>query len=119
MRLLQLCVPVAHPPGAALPRSQANEPREKGARMSTAVATTIVEVRTSPHLHAARSVDQIMRNVIYALLPVTFYAVWLFGISALFLIFTTTLTCVVAEHLACRASGKPTSVNDFSVMITG
>ena len=40
---------------------------------------TVIEVRTSPHLHVPRSVDTIMRNVVYALLPICAYAVWLFG----------------------------------------
>jgi electron transport complex protein RnfD len=80
---------------------------------------TVIEVRTSPHLHTGHSVDQIMRNVIYALLPICAYAVWLFGISALALIATTTGTCVLAEHIFCRLSNKPTTVGDFSVVITG
>jgi electron transport complex protein RnfD len=81
--------------------------------------TTVIEVSTSPHLHSGQSVDVIMRNVIYALLPVCAYSVWLFGISALLLIMTTTAACVATEHIICRISQKPTSVGDFSVAITG
>ena len=51
--------------------------------------TTVIEVRTSPHMHAPRSVDMIMRNVVYALLPLCAYSVWLFGISALALLVVT------------------------------
>lgn len=80
---------------------------------------TIIDVRTSPHLHADVSVDSIMRNVVYALLPICAYSVWLFGISALALIVTTTGACVLTEHVFCRLSGKPSSVGDFSVVITG
>ena len=57
--------------------------------------TTVIEIRTSPHLHAKRSVDMIMRNVVYALLPVCAYAVWLFGISALALLMVSTGACVL------------------------
>ncbi len=85
----------------------------------SALSTTVIEVRTSPHLHTGHSVDQIMRNVVYALLPLCAYAVWLFGISALALIVTSTATCVLTEHVLCRLSGKPSSVGDFSVVITG
>ena len=81
--------------------------------------TTVIEVRTSPHLHSGHSVDSIMRNVVYALLPIFAYSVWLFGLSALLLIATTTAACVLTEHILCRISGKPSSVGDFSVMITG
>jgi electron transport complex protein RnfD len=81
--------------------------------------TTIIEVRTSPHLHAGHSVDSIMRNVVYALLPICAWSVWMFGISALALIATSTAVCVLTEHVLCRLSGKPSSVGDFSVVITG
>ena len=42
-----------------------------------------VELRTSPHLKQAISTPQIMRNVVYALLPVSAFAVFAFGLSAL------------------------------------
>jgi electron transport complex protein RnfD len=83
------------------------------------MSTTVIEVRTSPHLHAGPSVDLIMRNVVYALLPICAYAVWLFGISALALIATSTAACILIEHVFCRLSGKPSSIGDFSVVITG
>jgi electron transport complex protein RnfD len=81
--------------------------------------TPAVELRTSPHIRSAVSVDQIMRNVVYALLPVCAFAIYQFGLSALALILVTVLTCVGTEHLFCRLSGKPTTVGDFSAVITG
>ncbi len=77
------------------------------------------QLRTSPHLKVAAPVDVIMRNVVYALLPVCAYAVYQFGVSALALLFTCTATCVLTEHLCCRLSGKPSCVADWSVVITG
>ncbi|MCB1904861.1 MAG: RnfABCDGE type electron transport complex subunit D, partial [Gammaproteobacteria bacterium] len=79
----------------------------------------IVELRTAPHLRQAPSVDQIMRNVVYALLPVCAFAVFQFGLSALALILVVTLACVGTEQLFCRLSDKPTTVGDFSAVITG
>ncbi|WP_455234148.1 RnfABCDGE type electron transport complex subunit D [Thiogranum longum] len=78
-----------------------------------------IELRTSPHLKQPISVQQIMRNVVYALLPVCAFAVFAFGISALALLMVTTLTCVASEALFCRLSGKPSTVDDWSVVITG
>ena len=52
--------------------------------------STVIQIRTAPHVHSGRSVEQIMRNVVYALLPLCCYSVWLFGASALALILTTT-----------------------------
>ncbi|MCP3866977.1 MAG: RnfABCDGE type electron transport complex subunit D [Gammaproteobacteria bacterium] len=79
----------------------------------------IVQLRVAPHLRHAPSVDQIMRNVVYALLPICAFAIYQFGLSALALILVTTLACTSTEQLFCKLSGKPTTVNDFSAVITG
>lgn len=79
----------------------------------------IVELRTSPHIHKAPSVDAIMRNVIYALIPVCAFAVYAFGISALAVIIVATGACVLTEHFFCRVSGKPSTVRDGSAIISG
>src|SRR5438270_5678010 len=81
--------------------------------------TPIIELRTSPHMHVERSVDTIMRNVVYAMLPICAYSIWLFGISALALIVTTTGACMLTEHLFCKFSHRESTVNDYSVAITG
>jgi electron transport complex protein RnfD len=60
-----------------------------------------------------------MRNVVYALLPVCAWSVYAFGISVLLLLITTTLTCMLSEALFCRLSGKPSSISDGSIAITG
>lgn len=77
------------------------------------------ELRTSPHLKQIVTVPQIMRNVVYALLPVCAYSVYAFGLSVLLLLITTTLTCVLAELLYCRLSDRPSSLDDWSIVITG
>lgn len=82
-------------------------------------ATTIIEVRTSPHLHIGTSVETIMRDVVLALMPMAAYAVWLFGISALMLLVVSTVTCVLTENTLCRFSRKQSTVGDFSAVITG
>lgn len=79
----------------------------------------VIELRTSPHLHSARSVGMIMRNVVYALLPISAYAVWVFGVSALALLATTTAACLATEYFFCKMSGRESSLTDFSVVITG
>jgi len=79
----------------------------------------VIEVRTSPHVRHTPTVDQIMRNVVYALLPVCAFAVYLFGISAFALILVSALACVGTEQLFCRLSNKPSTVGDFSAVISG
>lgn len=78
-----------------------------------------IELRTSPHLKQPITVEQIMRNVVYALLPVCAWSVYAFGLSALLLILTTTLAAMLTEHMFCRLAGRESSLGDFSVVITG
>ena len=82
-------------------------------------AKLTIELRTSPHLKHPVTVNQIMRNVVYALLPDCLFAVYAFGISVLVLLAVTTMTCVFAESLFCKLSGRPNTINDYSVVITG
>ena len=77
------------------------------------------DLRTSPHLKQVVTVPQIMRNVVYALLPVCAYSVFAFGLSVLLLLTTTTLTCILTEWLYCRLADKPSSLDDWSIVITG
>jgi Na+-translocating ferredoxin:NAD+ oxidoreductase subunit D len=76
-------------------------------------------LHTSPHLRIAPSVDIIMRNVVWAMLPICAFSVFQFGISSLALIVTCTLACIGTEHLICRLSDKPSTTRDWSVAITG
>lgn len=78
-----------------------------------------VILRTSPHLRVSPPVNVIMRNVVYALLPVCAFAIYQFGISVLALIVVCTATCVLSEHGLARLSGRETTVKDWSAVITG
>jgi electron transport complex protein RnfD len=79
----------------------------------------LIEIRTSPHLKRARTVPQIMRTVVLALLPICVYAVFQFGISALLLLVTTTGVAMATEYLFSRLSDRGNSLGDWSVVITG
>ena len=81
--------------------------------------TPKIDLRTSPYIRRAITVPQIMRNVVYALIPLVIFSVIHFGISALALIIVTTLSCVATEHLFCQLSNKKTTITDFSAVITG
>jgi electron transport complex protein RnfD len=80
---------------------------------------TKIELRASPHLRPAPSVNVIMRNVVYALLPICVFAVYQFGISVLVLIVVVLLSCLGTERLFNRLSSAPSSLNDYSAVITG
>jgi electron transport complex protein RnfD len=77
-----------------------------------------IELRTSPHVRNAPSVDQIMRNVVYALLPICAFAVYQFGLSALALILTVLLACLGTEALFNVLGKRENTLDDYSAVIT-
>ena len=78
-----------------------------------------VEIRTSPHMRKVISVEQIMRNVVFALLPICVWSIYQFGLSAIALILVTLISCMATEAYFCWMSGRPNTLGDFSVVITG
>ncbi|HEY3325964.1 MAG TPA: RnfABCDGE type electron transport complex subunit D [Novimethylophilus sp.] len=81
--------------------------------------TLQIELRTAPHVHAPRSVENIMLNVVLALLPICFFSVWQYGLSSAVLIFTVTATCLATERFFSSKSGKGNTLGDWSATITG
>jgi H+/Na+-translocating ferredoxin:NAD+ oxidoreductase subunit D len=78
-----------------------------------------LNISTSPHIVQGISTEDIMRNVVWALLPVAVFAVYSFGLSALMVLVTSTAACVLTEHFLCRFSKKESTVSDWSAVITG
>ena len=78
-----------------------------------------LDISSSPHIVKGRSIEDIMKNVVWALLPVVFFSVYSFGLNALLVIFTATFASVLTEHFLCKFSKKETTVNDYSAVITG
>jgi electron transport complex protein RnfD len=78
-----------------------------------------LEIHSSPHIASGASVDVIMRNVVLALLPVSAFAVYGFGLAAALTLLVAVFSCVATEHLLCRLAATPTTVRDWSVTITG
>jgi Na+-translocating ferredoxin:NAD+ oxidoreductase subunit D len=78
-----------------------------------------LELRTSPHVKRGVSVERIMLNVVLALLPVALFSIWQYGLSALALIATVTLTCILTERLFIRLGSQSGALSDWSATITG
>jgi len=74
---------------------------------------------SSPHIHAGQDTAQIMRQVIYALLPAGLVAVYLFGLPALVTLLLCTAACVAFEAGCTRLLGQPATVQDGSAALTG
>ena len=78
-----------------------------------------LDISTSPHIRKGNSTDSIMFNVVLALIPVAIFAVYSFGLSALLVLITSTVSCVATEHYLCRMANKDSTVSDWSAVITG
>ncbi len=78
-----------------------------------------LQIRPSPHISGGASVEKIMANVILALMPTVLFAIYLFGLAALVTILIGTFSCLLTEYLFCKANGKPSSISDNSIIITG
>jgi len=78
-----------------------------------------LEIRTSPHIISGYSVDTIMFNVVVCLLPLAGFAVYAFGLAGLLTLTVAVGSCALTEHLICKATGKTSTVGDWSVVITG
>ena len=85
--------------------------------MSTLSKTLVIQ--TSPHITEGISTDAIMRNVVYALVPTTLFAIYAFGLGALLIIGTAVASCVLTEHLLCKLAKKESTISDWSAVITG
>lgn len=79
----------------------------------------VLHISTSPHLTKGVSTETIMRNVVYAMLPMTAFAVYAFGWNALLVLITSVGSCVATEHVLCKLSGQHSTVSDWSAVITG
>lgn len=78
-----------------------------------------LDISSSPHIVKGRSTEDIMKNVVWALMPVVFFSIYSFGLDALLVICTATFASILTEHLLCKFSRKETTVNDYSAIITG
>ncbi len=84
----------------------------------TQLAKTL-QLRSAPLLASGNSVDTIMFNVVLALLPISAFAVYAFGLAALLTLVTAVSSCVLTEYLLCRFTGRESSVGDWSAAVTG
>lgn len=81
------------------------------------MAKTRIELRTTPHIHAANDVVVIMRNVVFASVPMAAWSIWLYGLSAVMLLIAVLGSCLLTERLLNLKSVN--TLGDWSAAITG
>jgi electron transport complex protein RnfD len=78
-----------------------------------------IEIRSAPHIKGTRTVELIMRHVVWSLLPICAFYVLQYGISALILICAVTVTCMLTERAFIGTGTQTGDLSDYSAMITG
>lgn len=77
-------------------------------------------VSSSPFLrNTSVTTKGIMLDVIIAMLPTAFAAVWYFGKGALTLMLTAVICCVAAEWLYQKLTHQKSTISDLSAVVTG
>ncbi len=78
-----------------------------------------LKVSSSPHIRDKVTSGNIMLMVVIALLPASAFGVYNFGLSALIMLISTTVSSVLTEYVYEKLMHKKITINDFSAVVTG
>ena len=73
----------------------------------------------SPHIRDKVTSSNIMLMVVIALLPASAFGVYNFGIPALIVLISTTVSAVLTEYVYEKLMHKKVTINDWSAVVTG
>ena len=79
----------------------------------------LLNVSSSPHVRDHSSTKSIMRDVVIALLPAALVGIYNFRLSAVLVILTTCVTCMLSEYIWQKCMKQPITTGDFSALLTG
>jgi RnfABCDGE-type electron transport complex D subunit/RnfABCDGE-type electron transport complex G subunit len=79
----------------------------------------LVNVSSSPHVRSPLTTGKVMYDVILALMPVTFFGVWHFGVHALLIILMSVASAVITEFVFDYIAHRPNTLSDGSAIVTG
>lgn len=79
----------------------------------------LLNVSSSPHVRDQSSTKSIMRDVVIALLPAALVGIYNFRLSAVLVILTTCVTCMLSEYIWQKCMKQPVTTGDFSALLTG
>lgn len=77
------------------------------------------KLSSSPHIRDKVTSGNIMLMVTIALLPASAFGVWNFGLPALVMLISTTVTAVLTEYIYEKLMHKKVTINDYSAVVTG
>ncbi len=80
----------------------------------------LLKISGSPHVHSGQSVNKIMRNVVFAMLPALAVSFYFFGLGAMKVTLVAIVACLFFEWIIQKYLIKgPVTINDWSAVITG
>ncbi len=80
----------------------------------------MLTVSGSPHVHGDDSVKKIMYGVVYAMVPAILVSIYFFGLDALWVLLTASVSCIFFEWLVQKFIIKgPVTINDGSALVAG
>ena len=74
---------------------------------------------SSPHIRSVENTRSIMLDVIIAMLPALFWAIYNFGFKALLSVVVSVVACLFWEWLYRKLLKKPQSIGELSAVVTG
>jgi len=83
------------------------------------ILENMLYLSSSPHIRSSDSSAQIMRQVIYALLPACAAGLLFFGLPALLVLVESVASCLVAEAVCNVLMKRDQTLSDGSAVITG
>ncbi len=78
-----------------------------------------LKVSSTPHIREKNSIEDIMLDVIIALMPAAFAGVLLFGQQAFLVMLLSVVCCVGFEWLYQKITRKKSTIGDMSAVVTG
>lgn len=74
---------------------------------------------SSPHIRSDETTQNLMLDVIIALMPALAASIYYFGMKAAILLLVSVISAVVTEYLCQRFMNRPITVTDLSAVVTG
>jgi len=87
--------------------------------MNNQESKKFLTMTASPHIKSPIKTTHIMGEVILALMPALFWAVYIYGLRALTLTVISVISCVVFEFLYRKLMKKSNTISDLSAVVTG
>ena len=87
--------------------------------MNNQSTSKFLTMTASPHIKSPIKTKNIMFDVILALMPALFWAIYVFGLRSLTITTISVVSCVIFEYLYRLLLKKANTVSDLSAVVTG